>query len=136
MHSRECEGIRQSPGRGIMQIAGWNPSPSARPNVREFIRAPRRAARPCTIHAVCANGGCYMHIAIRSFVRTSVRTYVCPSVRLRRPSAVHALMHAYATLIAEHRAAHACTFRVRTLLHRPAASGTRDLINERINRRY
>lgn len=46
-----------------------------------------------------------MYVAFRF-----VRSYDCPSVRLSRPSAICALMHAYATLIAERRTARVHVF--------------------------
>ena len=119
-HSREREGIRQSPGKRIMQIAGWNPSPSARPNVREFIRAARR----CTMYTVCANSGCYEYIVFR-FVRSYVCTYVCPT-----PSTFRSLRFNARLRDIDRGLLRACFARGHY------CADTRDLINERINRRY
>ena len=115
-HSREREGIRQSPGKRIMQIAGWNPSPSARPNVREFIRAPRR----CTMYTVCTNSGCYKYIVFRF-----VRSYICPT-----PSTFRSLRFNARLRDIDRGLPRACFARGHY------CADTRDLINERINRRY
>ena len=101
-HSRERERIRQSPGKRIMQIAGWNPSPSARPNVREFIRAPRR----CTMYTVCTNSGCYKYIVFRF-----VRSYICPTPSTFRSLRFNARLRDIDRIAA-------CMFCARTLLRR------------------
>lgn len=65
-----------------MQIAGWNPSPSARPNVREFIRAAVHDAR-----GLCERRLLHAYsYSLRSLLRSYIRSYIRLSVRSTPPT--------------------------------------------------